>query len=107
MQFAHQMKSVLATASLAMLAGTAGAKQTIKVGVSASFSGPFTIVVQECQAGIKTWMKQHGDTVAGKKIEIFYKDTTGAAPESAKRAAQDLITRDKVDFLARFGLTRE
>src|SRR5258706_8321957 len=107
MQFAHQMKTVWATAWWAMRAETAGAQQTIKVGVIASFSGPFTIVGQEFQAGIKTWMKQHGDTVAGKKIEIIYKDTTGPAPEIAKRAAQDLINRDKVDFLAGFGLTPE
>jgi branched-chain amino acid transport system substrate-binding protein len=33
------------------------------------------------------------------------KDTTGMAPEVAKRQAQELITNDKVDFLAGFGLT--
>jgi branched-chain amino acid transport system substrate-binding protein len=52
-------------------------------------------------------MKQHGDMVAGKKIEIIYKDTTGPAPEIAKRADQDLVIRDKVDFLSGFGLTPE
>jgi branched-chain amino acid transport system substrate-binding protein len=52
-------------------------------------------------------MAQHGDTVAGKKIQIIYKDTTGPAPEVAKRLAQELVVRDKVDFLAGFGLTPE
>ena len=54
---------------------------------------------------MKAYMKEHGDTVAGKKIELIVKDTTGPAPDVAKRVAQELITRDKVQFLAGFGLT--
>ena len=50
-------------------------------------------------------MKQHGDTVAGKKIEIIRKDTGGIAPDVAKRLAQELVVRDKVDILAGFVLT--
>src|SRR4029077_12310696 len=41
----------------------------------------------------------------GRKIEIIEKDTTGPAPEIAKRLAQELVTRDKVDLLVGFGLT--
>ena len=50
-------------------------------------------------------MAVNGDTVAGKKIEIITKDTTGPAPDVAKREAQELVTRDNVDFLVGFGLT--
>ena len=42
---------------------------------------------------------------AGKKIELIIRDTKGAAPDLAKRFAQELITRDQVQFLAGFGLT--
>ena len=52
-------------------------------------------------------MKQHGDTVAGRKIEIIRKDTGGVAPDVAKRLAQELIVRDRVDILAGFALTPE
>ena len=55
--------------------------------------------------GIKLYVKQHGDTVAGKKIEIIRKDTGGVAPDVAKRLAQELIVREKVDILAGFVLT--
>ena len=55
--------------------------------------------------GIKLYMKQHGDTVAGKKIEIIRKDTGGINPPVAKRLAEELITRDNVDILAGFALT--
>jgi len=80
---------------------------TIKLGLVASFSGPFADVGQQIENGIKAWMKEHGDTVAGKKIEILRRDTTGPAPDVAKRLAQELVTRDKVDFLVGFGLTPE
>lgn len=85
----------------------AWAQDTIKVGVIASFSGPFADYGKQMQGGIKAWMAQHGDSVAGKKIQIIYKDTTGPSPEIAKRLAQELVVREKVDFLAGFGLTPE
>jgi branched-chain amino acid transport system substrate-binding protein len=80
---------------------------TIKVGVIASFSGPFASSGSEIEGGMRAYLKLHGDAVAGKKIEILLKDTTGPSPEIAKRLAQELVIRDKVDFLAGFGLTPE
>ena len=98
----------VATAFAAPFATPAAwAQDTIKVGVIASFSGPFADYGKQMQGGIKAWMAQHGDSVAGKKIEIIYKDTTGPSPEIAKRLAQELVVREKVDFLAGFGLTPE
>src|SRR5215217_5324672 len=85
----------------------AQAQETIKVGVIAPFSGPFADYGKLMEGGIKAYMKQHGDTVAGKKIELIMKDTTGPSPEIAKRLAQELVVRDKVDVLAGFGLTPE
>lgn len=81
------------------------AQDTIKVGVLAPFSGPFADFGQQISNGIKVYMQQHGDTVAGKKIEVIYKDTTGPAPDVAKRLAQELVTRERVQFIAGFGLT--
>jgi branched-chain amino acid transport system substrate-binding protein len=91
---------MLASASFAI-----GAQAPIKVGVIAEFSGPFAAYGQQIEAGMKAYMKQHGDTVGGRKIELITRDTGGPAPEVAKRFAQELITRDKVQFLAGFGLT--
>src|SRR5256885_1431196 len=54
---------------------------------------------------IKLYMKEHGGTVAGRKIEIIRRDTGGVAPDVAKRHAQELVVRDKVDILAGFVLT--
>ena len=99
--------AMMAACALAVAAAprSAAAQEAIKVGVIAEFTGPFANHGQQITNGIKTWMKQHGDTVAGRKVEIILKDTTGPAPEIAKKLAQELIAHDKVDFLAGFGLT--
>jgi len=95
-------------AGLTMVALTpALAQNSVKVGVIAPFSGPFASLGGEIENGIRAYMKQHGDIVAGRKIEILIRDTTGPSPEIAKRLAQELVVRDKVDFLAGFGLTPE
>ena len=100
-------RSILAAACfvLALGAGSAAAQDTVKIGVVAEFSGPFADYGAQIYNGMKTYLKLNGDTFGGKKIELIVKDTTGAAPDIAKRLAQELVTRDKVDILAGFGLT--
>lgn len=95
--------ALLAAASLA--AATASAEEPIKVGMILEMSGPFADLGRQILNGAQAYIKAHGDTVAGRQIELIVKDTTGAAPDVAKRLAQELITNDNVDFLAGFGLT--
>ena len=78
------------------------AQGTVKIGVIMSYSGQFADTATQIDNGIKLYMKQKGDTVAGKKIEIIRKDTGGIAPDVATRLAQELVTRDNVDILAGF-----
>jgi len=94
-------------ALLAAVMLPAGANAQIKIGVINSYSGQFADTGAQIDNGIKLYMKQHGDTVAGKKIEIIRKDTGGPNPDVAKRLAQELVVRDKVDILAGFTLTPE
>jgi branched-chain amino acid transport system substrate-binding protein len=99
-------KTILALGIAAIaLAAPAAAQDTIKIGVILPFSGQFADTGVQLDNGIKLYMKQHGDTVAGKKIEVIRKDVGGIAPDVAKRLAQELVVRDKVDILAGFALT--
>jgi len=91
--------------SLLLSFSAALAQDTIKIGVIVPFSGQFADPGIQLDSGIKTYMALHGDEVAGKKIEIIRKDVGGIAPDVAKRLAQELIVRDKVDILAGFLLT--
>ncbi len=91
----------------ALLAGaaSANAQDTIKIGLVMTLSGQFADAGIQMENGIKTYMKQFGDTVAGRKIEIIRKDSGGMAPDVAKRLTQELVVRDKVDIIAGFVLT--
>ncbi len=85
--------------------GSAKAQDTIKIGIIDPYSGQFADTATQMDNAIKLYIKQHGDTVAGKKIELIRKDVGGVAPDVAKRLAQELVVRDHVDILAGFDLT--
>ena len=55
-------------------------------------------------AGTNLYVQQHGDVVAGRKIQLTVKDDVGNA-ENGKRIAQELIANERISFLAGFGLT--
>ena len=89
----------LASLAALLLAPPAGhAQQTVKIGLIMTYSGQFADAATQMDNGIKLYMKQKGDTVAGRKLELIRKDTGGIAPEVAKRLAQELVVRDKVDI---------
>jgi branched-chain amino acid transport system substrate-binding protein len=94
----------IAAAAMGAIA-SAAAQETVKIGLILAYSGQFADPSAQMDNGIKLYLRQHGDTVAGKKVELIRRDTGGIAPDVAKRLAQELIVRDKVDVLAGFALT--
>jgi branched-chain amino acid transport system substrate-binding protein len=89
----------------AFAASAASAQQTVKIGMPLTLSGQFADAANQMLNGAKTYMKMHGDTVAGRKIELITKDVGGPAPDVAKRLSQELVVRDQVDILAGYVLT--
>src|SRR5277367_2698331 len=92
---------VLALAALG--AGRATAQNTtkqdtIKIGIVAPMTGTSAAVGREISNATKLYMQQHGDTVAGRKIELIIRDDA-SVPDNAKRIAQEMIVNDKVSFL--------
>ena len=88
-----------------LMSGTANAQGTLKIGLIMPYSGQFADAATQMDNGVKLYVKEHGDKVAGKKLEFIRKDVGGINPPTAKRLAQELVTRDKVDILAGFVLT--
>jgi branched-chain amino acid transport system substrate-binding protein len=78
----------------------ASAQTEIKVGVITTMSGPDAQPGEEMNNGIKLYVKEHEkDLPAGVKVTLVSRDDTGANPDVAKRLAQELVTRDHVNFL--------
>ena len=94
---------------VALLLGalSANAQETIKIGLIMAYSGQFADTAAQMDNGIKLYIKQHGDSIGAKKIEVVRRATGGPNPDVAKRLAQVLVVRDHVDVLAGFTLTPE
>jgi len=84
----------------------AAEKSNVKLGVVGPLTGPFAVMGEQWRQGIEAYLAIHGDTVNGRKIEVIYRDTTGN-PATAKQLTQELVTREKVQFLGGYGLTPE
>src|SRR5215471_17640692 len=82
------------------------AQQPLKIGLIMPYTGQFTDASRQMDDAIKLYVKQHGDTVAGRRIEFIRRDD-GAAPDVAKRMARELVVNDNVDILAGFVFTPE
>jgi branched-chain amino acid transport system substrate-binding protein len=96
---------IAAVGALALSAADgAFAEDTVKIGFILPMTGQQQSTGKQEAAGIKLYMAQHGDTVAGKKLELIIRDDA-AVPDNTKRIAQELIVNDKVSFLAGFGVT--
>ncbi len=82
----------------AAVAQNAATPDTIKIGIVAPMTGTSAAVGREISDAAHLYIAQHGDTVAGKKIELIVRDDA-SVPDNAKRLAQELIVNDKVNFL--------
>ncbi len=102
-------RTVLRAAAGAALAGAfaltaAQAQDTVKIGLIVPMTGGQSSTGKQIDNAVKLYMQQHGDTVAGKKIEVILKDDA-TLPDNTKRLAQELIVNDKVNVIAGFGIT--
>ena len=97
------LHSIAAAAVLTVSVGVQ-AQEKFKIGLILPMTGAFASTGKQIEAAAKLYVAQHGDTVAGKKVEIILRDDT-SAPDVTKRMAQELIVNEKVNALAGFGLT--
>lgn len=99
------IKTLAAATLSAALSTVAPAAEPLKIGLVLPMSGPFAAYGKQIENGARLYLKQNGDSIAGRKVELIVKDDTGVAPEISKRAAQELVVKNKVDILAGFALT--
>lgn len=74
------------------------AARTIKIGVMAALSGTGAASGNDMVNGWKLYWQQHGLTLAGHPIQMFYEDDAGD-PNTAITKARLLVTGDHVDML--------
>ena len=77
----------------------------VKVGIVAPFSGPFAHYGKLFKDGAESYIASQGGKLGGKTVELIYRDTGGPNPTATKNLAQELILKDKVDYLGGFVFT--
>jgi branched-chain amino acid transport system substrate-binding protein len=96
--------AIVAVTFAAFSAGGAFAQDTVKIGLVVAMTGPQASTGKQIKAAVDLYMKQHGDTVAGKKIQVILRDS-GSVPDNTKRLTQELIVNDHVNVIAGFEIT--
>jgi branched-chain amino acid transport system substrate-binding protein len=99
--FLRGAAAIVAGAPLALVRPSRAVAQStpIRIGFVSTLSGAFTDAGKLQQTTVAAFQKLHGDTVAGRKVEIIWRDDGGLAPDTARRLAQELVVGQKVDFL--------
>lgn len=89
---------------LLVLPSLVSAQDTVKVGVLMSFSGPFGVYGEQTRRGVDLYLDEVDGKAGNTRIEVIYRDEFGG-PDRAKQVTQELIVRDRVQFLAGFNLS--
>jgi branched-chain amino acid transport system substrate-binding protein len=98
------LKGMAASAATGFGAGRARAEEVLKMGISIPLTGAgFNAVGRQLASAIKLYVAQHGDTVAGRKLEIIVRDDGGVA-DNARRIVQEMIVNEKVGLIG-IGIT--
>jgi branched-chain amino acid transport system substrate-binding protein len=78
--------------------GSANAADKLKIGVTATLEGTYTVLGEDGMRGYDLAVEAHGAKAGGKEIETIV-GSTDASPDSAIRAVKKLVEQDKVDVL--------
>jgi branched-chain amino acid transport system substrate-binding protein len=93
-------RAALAAALACGFSALPAAADTIKIGVMLTYSGPNASLGDQIDKGMSLYAKEHQkDLPPGVTVELVRRDDTGPNPDVAKRLAQELVTRDQVQFL--------
>jgi branched-chain amino acid transport system substrate-binding protein len=85
-------------ASAALLALSAHAQNTVKVGMLSTLSGPGAGLGVDIRDGFQLAVKLAGGKLGGQTAEVIVADDQ-ASPDVGRQTADRLVKRDKVDFM--------
>lgn len=93
------VRFIAAFAVAAALVPAGAIAATVKMGIILPFSGPNAQLGQQVDRGMELYRKLHPNVPGGHTIQLIKRDSTGPKPDVAKRLAQELLTRDRVDII--------
>jgi branched-chain amino acid transport system substrate-binding protein len=95
----RQFASTVAGAGVATMASPgfvfAQTSDPIRIGLLAAKTGPLASGGIDMELALTMFLKQHDNTIAGRKVELFSSDTAGV-PATARTKAQELVEKNNV-----------
>jgi branched-chain amino acid transport system substrate-binding protein len=91
-------KYLTAMAALLLLAAPAGAADNVKIGFITTLSGPAGIIGKHMKDASELSLSMLGGKLGGVPAQIIYGDDQ-QKPDIGRQVADEMLTRDKVDFL--------
>ena len=101
------LSALLAGSLVTLFTASPAASQKIKVGVVTHLSGPYAAPGIRFKQGVETYFHNYGNKVAGREIEVVYRDLAGTAPARAKQLTEELIVQEGVSIVGGFYLSPE
>ena len=92
-------KYLTAMAALLLFAAPAGAADNVKVGFITTLSGPAGIIGKHMKDASELSLSMLGGKLGGLPAQIIYGDDQ-QKPDIGRQVADEMLTRDKVDFLS-------
>jgi len=92
-------KYLTALAALLLLAAPAGAADNVKIGFITTLSGPAGIIGKHMKDASELSLSMLGGKLGGVPAQIIYGDDQ-QKPDIGRQVADEMLTRDKVDFLS-------
>jgi branched-chain amino acid transport system substrate-binding protein len=83
---------------VASLPGAATAADALKLGIITTQTGPGAIIGTQMNEGMQIAIDELGGKIGGLTSDVRYVDDQ-AKPEAGRQVADELLTRDKVDFI--------
>jgi branched-chain amino acid transport system substrate-binding protein len=90
--------AIIGLAALGSLIEPASSQEPIKIGVMFPLTGPISAQGRPERDAIKLAFDEENNTVAGRKIELLFEDSTGR-PDTGLTKTKALVERDKVHLL--------
>lgn len=90
--------TALAMSCFAAFSAQAADQDPIKLGFLTVKSGALAAGGKQMEDGLRLFLEQRNNTIAGRKVELIVADTAGQ-PAVTKTKAQELVEKDKVDVI--------
>lgn len=97
-RFIHAAASGAALSTLGWLPSTRAQGESIRLGLMTVKTGPLASGGIDMERALVQFLRERGNTLAGRKVELFVGDSAGV-PAQARSKLQELVERDHIQAL--------